>query len=408
MKAIRFLFAFTVALVATLTYTNVSLGADLDQLRNFLDEQSVGVYVAASPLLTALDAYSGTYENYLFSTLQNEMDIAKDVTFVSGIKDTKRMTKLKVAAGARPYAGGLEDTRVDALRYSNTKLEVRTGQRDILIEIEKYKKTHLEQQRAQGSGANAKEIPFAAFTMEEVFRTLAAEINDETAYHGVDADSIDEFDALEVYTAGDMMWILHSSGLIDYFECLDTTTAGQTPTTHPAKWKQINARAIFPGLKQQVAAGITAGSLVPVTTGAITATDAYDQFTTMHRSHSDPYRTRPGIIYCAPTNFYHLVDSIEENVAKYTEKDSSWGPDGSIILPKSNGMCRVKPATWMSGTNRLLYTPKANIEFGTDKASDMRDIANRDMTNYLVVSSIKFRAGITFRDFEALRVNDQA
>lgn len=399
----------TFMLLVAATITTVAVSAH-DGIRDFVSDIPEIYYAAVSPVI-AMNNYSGKYHNQLYRTLFNDMEVWGDITTHTGLKSKLTFTELEVSDGARPYVGQ-EQLSGDDLKYTGTVLEVELGQRDFQLEIRKYYKTHLEEalNKAEGSGANLKRLPFAVETINTVTGRLRAELNDKTAYFGFDKADAETFVPGDTYEDGDyMQW---SNGTTtDYYLCLADTTAGQTPVTHPAKWKKVNAEAICPGFRHHLDALIAASKVTPVTIGAINNTSvfAYASHKKLFRSHTEAYQKAGVVHYCSYTDFQLLLDDIEDKVAKYTEKDSNWTVDGrGIYLPQTNRKCTVIPCTWMSGTRRILSTPKANLHGGTDRTNDNNEIKTRDKDNYNTVTSVTFTLGFQIQDPKALRVNDQA
>src|SRR5688572_11906406 len=192
----------------------------------------------ASPDITAIANYAGKYEQRLFSTLVNELDVAKDVTVLPGIKGKYKMTKLRIKNGARPYSPAFQGANNDLQEYTGRDLEVFLGKIEDLLDPEKYRNTWLSEVMQLGVNTEGKapDIPFAEYIWAQYMKTLAAEINDSTAYLGV------------------------------------RNAAGTT------------AVAISNGFGTIIASEITATNLTPVAIGAIAAGTAYAQFTEMWRS----------------------------------------------------------------------------------------------------------------------------
>jgi hypothetical protein len=355
----------------------------------------------AAPLLAALIAYAGKYDKQLYSTLVNGMDAANDVTLLSNIKNKLQLTKLKAGKGARPYSSNFEGGRQGDLDYSGTTLEVEMGKRDLLIEPYKYRDTWMSE--VMRPGVNPDDIPFAAYVWDQVIKELQAELNDQTIYFGFDKSTAVAFAAGATYAVG--AYITFNNGVFtDYYQCVTNTVAGESPTTAPAKWKMVNAEAICVGFGKRIADAITAGKIVPVATGAVTSADAYGQFTQLWRSMPIPYRKAGANIYASWSLADSLMDDFENKVSKYVEMDPL---TGDMFLAKTERKCRIVRATWMTGSGRLICTPKENLLIGTDLLSDTQKI-NTDIQLRTIEAGIDFELGTQIRDFEAIRVSNVA
>lgn len=388
------------AIAALFTFNAVS-GSDLSDM--------LVQTMAVSPVIS-MNAYSGKYKKDIFSTLYNDMEVWGDITPNTGIKSKLTFTKLDVNDGVRPYVGQ-EQITGDELTYTGTELAVELGQRDLQIEIKKYYNSHLEEElaKSEGSGAKQKTLPFAVKTINTVLGRLRSELNDKTAYFGFRKADATAYSAGATYAVND--YITFNNGqTTDYYKCLDATTAGQSPTTHPAKWQMVNAEAICPGFGWHLQQLINAGKLTPTNIGTIdnSAVHAYDAHKELFRSHDVPYKNAGVIHYCSYTDFELLLDSIEDKVAKYTEKDSVWVNDRGIYLPQTNRKCLVLPCSWMGDSRRIISTPKANMHGGTDRTHDMNEIKTRDKDNYNIVSSVTFTLGFAIQDPAAVRINEKA
>lgn len=359
--------------------------------------------MAAAADVSALAAFPGEYEKQLFSTLINGMDIAKDVTLLPNVKKKLNLTKLRIKKGARPYSGTHEPDTGDLI-YTPRVLEVKVGKRDLLIDPEDYRATWMAEQVGAGSGASKKTIPFEQYVWAEVMKSLASEINDETAYFGLDltALTVVAFDAGDTYAVGE--YITFGSPT-KWYRCVTITTAGQSPLTHAAKWLDVTAIVISKGLGTIIAEEIVAANISVTATGSITdGATAKTAFKKLFRAQTAPYKKAGVKIFCSYTDYEFLLDGLSETT-KYTKEDAS--PSGNIFLPETGRKCEIVPATWMNGSRRLICTPKENLIMGTDLLSDFNDISVVPGV-YTLATGIKFVIGWQIRDLSALKVGDQA
>lgn len=398
---------FVGALIAFMAGFNPAVGAGsvylLSKALNKYSHVPHGVsLMAAAADVSALAAFPGEYEQKLFSTLINSMDIAKDVTLVPNVKKKLNLTKLRVKKGARPYSGTHEPDTGD-LVYTPRVLEVKVGKRDLLIDPEDYRATWMASQVGAGSGASKKTIPFEQYVWAEVMKALGSEINDETAYFGLDLSALTvvPFDAGDTYAVGDFVTF---GSPTKWYKCIVITTAGQSPLTHPAKWTDVTAIVISKGLGTIIAEEITATNLSVTATGAITdGATAKTAFKKLFRAQTAPYKKAGVLIYCSYTDYEFLLDGLAENT-KYIKEDAS---ATRLFLPETGRKCEIVPATWMNGSRRLICTPKENLLMGTDLLSDLNDISVIEDV-YTLKTGIKFVIGWQIRDLAALKVGDQA
>jgi hypothetical protein len=353
--------------------------------------------------VSALAAFPGKYERQLFSTMINSMDIVKDITVMPNVKKKINLTKLKIKKGVRPYSGTHEPDTGDFI-YTPRVLEVKVGKRDILIDPEDYRNTWMAEEAGAGSGASKKTIPFEQYVWAEVMKALGAELNDETAYFGLDlsALTVEVWGAGDTYAAGEYVTF---GSPTRWYKVLANTNAAESPTTHPAKYKDITAIVIAKGLGTIIAEEITAANLAATATGAITdGATAKAAFKKLFRSHTDVYKGAGLVTFCSWTDYEFLLDGLSENT-KYTNPDGS--PVGQLYLPETGKKNLIKPVTWMNGSRRLICTPAQNLIMGTDLLSDLNDIKTIEDV-YTLKTGIKFTIGFQIRDLSALRVGDQA
>ena len=357
----------------------------------------------ANPDLSALDAYSGDYSTDLIGEMYDALKLlAEGITVVPNVKSKKTMHKLLVAKGAKPFTGKFVSKDGD-IKFKPRKLEVEKVQRDLEIMPDKYRDTWMEQMRGPGEDSKNYNIPFAEFMWNAVLQELAQEINLETLYHGQGVDEFDAWDGGTAYAVGDLVTFTQDSEL-RYWICVTATAAGQSPTTHAAKWEWAGGRAIAPGFGKIIADEVLAGNLTEVATGPIDATNAYDQFTAMFRKHTPV--VRKGVYgkvftYCAMDGYESLMDNYEDKVKKNFEE-----VDGITYLPKTDRVNIIKPVSWLNGSGRLITTLNGNLQAGTDLLSDM-NVINNILTHYTIQSSISFMFGTQIKDLAAIRVNDQ-
>src|SRR6185369_16891545 len=122
---------------------------------------------------------------------------------------------------------------------------------------------------------------------------------------GFDGSATTDFNAGSIYTAGNIVKFASTTNnpnsVKDWYLCLATTTAGQSPDTNPAKWQYVSARAVAPGLESYILTEISGSNISPVSTGAITSSGgvAITAFTKLFRSFSPAYKKNGVIISCS-------------------------------------------------------------------------------------------------------------
>lgn len=356
--------------------------------------------MAKDPDLSLLAAYAGKFENALMHSYYNALSVDHPIVeLYPGVKNKVTLTKIVVGKGAKPYTG-VHKAKLD-LTYKPRVLEVQDCQRDLSIEPKKYRNSFMAEMRGKGENAANKTIPFAQYVNEAILLELAAEINNETLYHGVGVAGFAAYAALTVYNPGDKITYTQD-GELRYFECVTLTVAGQNPDTHAAKWMWAGAKALAIGFGKIIADEIVLGTLVPVATGVSDANNAYANFIKVWRGLDEEVRGIGGVIACSYTDYEYLLDDYENKIKKNFEE-----VDGIIYLAKTDRKCIIAPWTAMSGSRRLIASARKNFIVGTDELNDINAI-NVDPQMYHLDMGITWVMGMQIRDLEAMSINDQA
>lgn len=380
---------------------------------------SLALGLTTAENLAAITTYAERNSMTLISSLVNGLDIANDVMVHPNVKNKIPMPKLAIGNGFRPYAVGMQYKGGDAT-YTDRFLEVKVGKREFLVDPEAYRDTYLIWQTSPGADATRRQIPYEAFFWNEVLKGVKREINDEVAYFGFDKADAVAYDAGDTYTANTDIVTFASAtnnpnSVADYWLCISSTSAGQSPDTHPAKWQNVSARAVAVGFKERIADGITATEISPVTTGAINSTAgvAITAFKKLFRSFSAPYKNNGIIISASYTDFEFLLDDLSD---KYKAVKDNVDAKGFLVLPDTGNKCVVKPASWLGTSRRLIAGPvmmdgqnpkHMNLFMGTDLLSDLNGI-DTNKVGFGLWAGIKAAIGFNYQDASAIKVGDQA
>lgn len=361
--------------------------------------------------VSAITQYATANMKPLISTLVNGLDIAKDITVMQNVKNKADMPKLAISKGFKPYTGTFASEDSTAV-YTNRQLSLSVGQRDMLIDPEDYRNSFLAQFAAPGASPDniQAQVPFKQFLFDQVIKKLSAEINDMTAYFGFDKTTATAWGAGSTYAVGDIVTYTQNS-VSKYFECLAITTAAQSPDTHPAKWNDVSAGAVAPGIKSFVSS-ITGTNAV--TTGAISSSaTGLAAALVLYRAIPAAYRNENMVMHVSFTDFDYIVSGLLETYGKYTMDDIN--TMGGVFLPMAAKKCLIKPASWL-GTSRRMLLEQANpadnwrglnLHMGTDLTSDINQIKVLERA-YKLELAIKFGIGFQVADLSAIWKNDQA
>lgn len=377
-----------------------------------------GAAYTAVDVSTILADYGDDHKQDLIASLVNGLDIAQDIMVIPNVKGKAKLTKLTVGDGFRPYSSTTE-FKASQLGFTKRELVTKTGKRELLIDWRDFKTTYLALRTSPGAGANKdfNAMEFAPFVWAEVIKNLQREINDETAYFGFDSSATPTYSEAATYAAN--LYVKYTvNGVVEYFQNISggTTTAGQDPIDTPAKWRNVTARAVVPGIKSYLDALIASTDISAVSTGAISdGTTALAAFRELFRSHAPAYQKNGLIIHASYTDCDFLMDGIEDKLTKYTTPEvSNWLKLGLIPLPGTDGRGFVKRATWLTGSRRLIANPMIpgtgigkGIVMGTDLLSDGNDIKTK-ANLWSLEAGIALDLGFQIPDPDAIRVGDQA
>ncbi|SEM66088.1 hypothetical protein SAMN05192574_101375 [Mucilaginibacter gossypiicola] len=357
-----------------------------------------------SPDTTLIANFFGKVRNQLFSKFYNMLDIANDITLVPNVKNRMVLTKLLIRNGFEPYSGTFQP-KGDDIGYQPQYLDVDQWQRDLIIDPRKYRTTYLSDFRPSGENTLNNVIPFQQYTYDKVLQSLAADINDKTAFFGVGSAAFAAFNAGTAYSVGAKIKFTVGQKT-QYFTAVASTSAGESPATTPAKWVDSNALAVTIGLGTRIKTARDT-SVIPaanvVSTGAVTgSSNPYKQVTSVFRALPDAVKARGAQIYLGNTIMEFLQDDFLSTTAKYTETDAS----GNMFLANTNKKAQLVPTTWQRGSNMIIATPKENLLMGTDLLSD-NNIVNVIPDVYSIKMGMSGVLGFNFQDPEILCINDQ-
>lgn len=367
--------------------------------------KTVGVvaYDTVSPDLSQISKYAFNNKIKLLRRLYNGLKIAQDITLQPNVKNAMPMPMLVINGEPRPYTGNHKPSAGD-ISYTDRELIVNDWQRDFSIDPSFYRNTYLAQFRGPGEGANNTTIPFAQFTMETFIDKNSTMLNNKTAFNGLGKAAFTTFNPASVYAVGDKIKFTPADGELHYYICKTITAAGESPTTHAAKWTLADALAITEGLGTKIKTARTDGLITNVSgTGVIDSTNGFDQALTVYRKLPEEIRDQANDIfmYGASDVFDKIVDSYKDDIKKYTDADGQ-----VVVLPRTDGKCKIKRASWMAGSGMLIATQKSNLFMGTDLINDFNDIRTIPGV-YKLDGGLKGLIGFQFADEQAIALNDQ-
>ncbi|QIP16805.1 hypothetical protein G8759_31270 [Spirosoma aureum] len=360
--------------------------------------------MATQSNISAIANYAGDYSAVIFEQVFQNLDIAKDVDLIQNLDTPLILPKYTANDGVRPYDSTITQPNGQAGTFSQRTITPRTSMKLLNIIPEELRGTYL----SRGLKANAKDYPlgFGQYYWSQQTKKIADEIN-RNAYFAVDPQSITPYNAGTAYAVGDK--ILFSNGTTnDYYQCAVITTAGQSPTSTPASWTNINNRCQGAGFGTILAAEY--GSLPAankIATGAITDTNAFDKVVLMYQSMPAEKQALGGEFKVSYNVYQKYLNAL---LTKFTNGTSFMQVPGSpsLYVYGSGNRWILTPSTWMGASQRIIVTQKENLKMGTDLLSDLNTIGNMVPHIHGFYCKFQFILAYQFVDLDLLYVNDQA
>lgn len=350
---------------------------------------------------TAFDSiakFIGQYDKKLIAQALMGLEFVPHVRTISNASlNGTLMPKMTVTAGIRNLNLNVETRSGNHRNWSGRKLMVYPGMKIIDMVPEELYNTFQSDMITPG----AKVIPFAQWVWEQEFKKIAAEINAAIYFSDYKGDAT-ALDTAVGYSVGNYVTFGSEE---DIYKCVTTATAGQTPTTHPAKWVKKNESIISTGWGTIIANEINSGALTNViSTGLFNATDALDQAEEMVSSMTIPHQNLGGTLLLDPTSYNHYLNA----------ERTKYGPVATPAMGTAKKFIYGKPqwtiemAPWLGNSRRVIATQKDNLVFGTNVLSDMSKAGKTIETLHGTRTVVKWIQGCEISDLETLYVNDQA
>lgn len=345
--------------------------------------------------------FAGKYSKTFLRQTLNGLDVFKDLNIDRMVsRQGKLLPKITFKAGMRPLDTDVEDNKGSEREVGGRMLYVKDCMKLFHYKPEDIIQTFMSDMLAPG----AKMIPFQQqFWMGEMER-LAAEINDNW-YFNEDHQDAPAFDPAKVggYAAGDYVKY-RLDGFNNFYRANAAAAAGESPLTHPAKWDEMNQLACFDGHGTILAKEITAGTVIPLVTGALTATDAYDQIESMYDEIPVAVRNKGGKIRMSHASYRYYI---KDERTKYAPVATPGMGDEKKVIYGDRGRWTIEPASWMGGSGRVIFDVEGkNLWAGSNLAS-VPGVTKSIETLHGTKSVAKWQLGAEFADLETLYVNDQ-
>ena len=258
----------------------------------------------------------------------------------TNVNAPQAMTRLSAVGNPRPYTAA--DALTTGPKFTDRVLTAYQSKWDYDFDSEEFRNTYL---------ANDPQMPFYQAALEHVSAAFLDEVTRNTLYLG------------------------------------SRSGAGTT------------AAAIATGWGTDIAALITATTLTPIATGAISDTTGVDKFELMVAGVPTWMREKGFIIYCSYAKF--------DNFRKDYRTRYGFNFDKNVIGKYSldNLNVELRPVAWMGTSGRLIATVENNLVFGTDV--ERVSVAASTRRNIIEVR-LMMPVGMGIQDTDAIFVNDVA
>lgn len=360
-----------------------------------------------SPDISLIAGYAGDHKGDLIRRAVLGMEAARHLTVLPNVKDQTPLISLSITKGLRPYTSTpLYEAEIG---HGNRILKTGLGKKEFEIDPQRYRNTYLS--KYMPGSATDKAIPFEQFANEAMIEEFGNEWNESVIFFGLDKSRFTVLNPAIVNNAGTLCFV-DTGSKRDYYRVVTTTTANDTPANAAAKFEKINSRAVADGLQIHITEAITAGTLVPVTTGAINnavaTTTGAEIYKKVYRALDPGYRKGVVYAYGSYNSFDKLMDSIEEK-QKFTVTDPTTNQiaDDMAYVPGTNRKLIAVACGWMGASERIICTPKENVIFGTDLLSDANTIVTKANLWTMEMGQL-LNGGTNFVLMDAVRVNDRA
>lgn len=320
------------------------------------------------------------------------------------LRKEENLPKYTATDGWRPLDENVNTTKGTQGVFSKRTIAPKTGMKILKVRPQQFKQTFM----ADYVGPNAKNIPvpFAEYFWKAQNAQTATEIT-RNSFWGLDPATITEWLAGSAYAVGDIKTFTKDAEVGEqYWECTVITSAGESPSTHPAKWKNVDNRCVAKGLGTILKAeyaGLPASQ--KIATGAHTDTNASAHAKQLWRSLPDELKSGPGkwVIYCSIATGEKYLDDVQTKHYNgvVTEEASM------LVVRGSSKRCFIKPVEWMGSAPGMILTQEKNIVAGTDLSSDFATIGKMvdDLHGFHTIQ--KAVLAFQFADLEIVYLDDQ-
>lgn len=268
--------------------------------------------------------YTRDFSDQLFTELFYNFQTADLVTTHEGVKGEKILTQLELGQNFARRWGKAFTPPANLIAFKPRKIKTALNKVDFSITPQDYESSYLGQFRKKGQKLN--DMPFEGYTMDKVLAKLNTEFED-AIWQAVESDTASDGDYL---------------------------------------------RETFDGYLKIIADEITAGTITPVATGAITQNDIIDQLRDMWEEVGVPYKNA-GVDIMMSYSLYDTYRIAYKNAYKVDPAYSMITASGyeGILFELGNSKTRIIPVVGLGSSNRIIITPRENLHMAIDDPSDV-------------------------------------
>lgn len=358
------------------------------------------------PPITDVDAiakWAGKYSKTLMGQMLNGLDVFKDLTVDRNVSlFGKVLGKFKANGGLRPLDTGVTDNGNSQRSLGGRKLMVYDAMKIFNIIVDDLRPSFLSDMMEPG----AKEIPMAQWFWTKEFEKLGSEINDNfaSAEYAGDAQA---WASGTAYTFSASVPTYRKFGANnDIYRLVSTTLAGESPTTHPAKWLKVNERVTHDGPLTIIKKEITAGAHTNVVaTGSITDSNALTKIEQIYNFMAVPHRNAGGVVWVSPIDYACVLNHYRSMYPTHVNNNNG---DDTIYVFQGGKKWPIRMATWLGTSRRVIFdVQNSNLIAGTNLAT-LPGVTKTVETLHGYDAVSKFLIGFQIADLEVLYTNDQA
>jgi hypothetical protein len=351
----------------------------------------------SKPDVSKINKYAGKYRKKLLGELFLKSDISATMTVIKNVTAPRTFVSMKVKSGLRQLNTAIKSAK-GGRDFTPETLIPRGAMKIIEVIPEEYRDTFLSEDLSEDD----KKEPFFGFMLKQEFRKASTEYLNAFYYAKYVAPIA--FDVSKAYSIDE--YALFKDVMC---KCIGSTSAGETPYSHPSKWLDVDADVILDGPDTVLKTKIAEGKIIPHATGSITGSNAVAALQTLFKAHSEPMRKTKMVVHHVSFDVFEKY--IEDHNNRYgtgaNNPSKDIDTDKAIILKGSAKRCKIQPCDWMGDSQRVISCPKAFLLFTTSNDPEHAGMSKVIEILHGYMFTIKHLTSFGFRTCDGVVVNDQ-